>query len=96
MNLTLIRLLQQLNDPIIIIVLSIVLSLVFGLFYLIGRASAEKHIIKYHLKEFYDDEYNKLSKENIDLKIQNKDLLEKNKIYMEVFSGMRYLVRKGE
>ena len=96
MNLTLIRLLQRLSDPIIIIVLSVGLALLLLIFFLIGRAGVERHIIKHHLKEFHDDEFKKLSEENIQLTIQNKVLLAKNKTYLEVFSGMRYLVRKGE
>ena len=96
MNLTLIRLLQKFNDPIIIIIISSMLGLFLILFFFLGRATIERHYKKHHMRGIYDDEVTRLNEENIKLRLQVKDLLHKNKYYMEIFSGIRHLIKKGE
>lgn len=96
MNLTLIRLLQKLSDPIIIFVISGILALLLIIFFLLGRATIERHYKKHHMRGIYDDEVTRLNIENIKLKLQIKELLHKNKYYMEIFTGMRHLIKKGE
>jgi len=96
MNLTLIRLLQKLGDPIIIFIISGTLALFLILVFLLGRATALNHLKKHHMREIYDDEVTRLNEENMRLKLDKKDLLHKNKYYMEIFSGMRHFIKKGE
>ncbi len=96
MNLTLIRLLQKLGDPIIIFVISGVLALFMIVFFLLGRATIERHYKKHHMRGIYNDEVTRLNEENMILKLEKKELLHKNKYYMEIFSGIRHLIRKGE
>jgi len=72
------------------------LALLLIIFFFFGRAMALRHLKKHHMRGIYDDEVTRLNEENMRLKLDKKDLLHKNKYYMEIFSAIRYHVKKGE
>ena len=74
----------------------IILSGIGIVLFLAGRATALWHLIKHHLPDIADDEHKKLIAKNGINEIIIARLREDNKLYVEVLSGMRHLLRKGD
>jgi len=74
----------------------IVLGILLFLAYMIGRAMALKHLIKYHIPEILDDEVKEMKANLALFEAENDRLRIKNKEYVNVLSGVRHLLRRGE
>ena len=75
---------------------TIVLSAIGISLFLTGRATALRHLVKYHLKDIADDEVHKVLAENTEFRQNIEKLQRENELYLKTLSGVRYLLRKGE
>ena len=71
-----------------ILIVSIILTIIIRI--------AEKNIIKKYLPSIERSEIQRLTLENKKLKIEKADLLARIKVYMETYSGVKFLLRKVE
>ncbi len=78
-----------------IVVLCLIVLLISVSLTIVVRV-AERNIIKKYLPSITGSEIQRLTTENKRLKADKAVLLEKNKYYMETFSGLRHLIIKGE
>ncbi len=72
----------------IILLISISLTIVVRI--------AERNIMKKYLPSIKGSEIRRLTMENKKLKADKIDLLARNRLYMNTFSGLRHLIVKGE
>jgi len=75
---------------------TIVLSAIGISLFLTGRATALRHLVKYHLKDIADDEVHKMLAENTELHAEIKRLKNENEVYLKTLSGIRYLLKKEQ
>ena len=75
---------------------TIVLSVIGISLFLTGRATALRHLIKYHIKEIIDDEVYKVLAENTKYRTEIERLKNGNEVYLKTLSGIRYLLKKEQ
>jgi len=75
---------------------TIVLSAIGISLFLTGRATALRHLVKYHLKDIADDEVHKVLAENTEFRQNIEKLQRENELYLKTLSGVRYLLRKEQ
>ena len=90
------RMMERVEDNLFLMVIIIVLGILLFIAFMIGRATALNHLKKYHLKEISDDVITELKAKSLMDDIIIEELREKKKLHMDVLSGMRHLLRKGE
>jgi len=72
----------------------IVQGILLYLAFLTGRAVALNHLLKHHLPDIKDDEFQVLLTENKKLTAENKTLKEDNELYKKTLRRIRYSIRK--